>query len=172
MIITQIPQPINRQVYTGTTDPLSLHNKKILIAEDDDDDFYLITTAILSICKTVEILRTNDGIMLCSLLQASYKFDVIILDINMPYKTGILCLDEIRRKPELALTKVIMNSTSSWVKDIDRCYELGADFYLQKPGTFAAFVRLFDTLFATTYFQQNQKTPKHDFVIKDSICRN
>ncbi|EJG02218.1 MULTISPECIES: response regulator [Flavobacterium] len=51
----------------------------------------------------------------------------------MPGKNGFECLEQIRSG-----VKVIMLSTSSNAENIQRSYELGADYYAVKPSTFQA----------------------------------
>ncbi|MDB5250707.1 MAG: hypothetical protein JWQ40_5101 [Segetibacter sp.] len=167
-----VATPINRNTAICFDPNLELPTvqiKKILLAEDDDDDFYLFNSAILSICGSLEILRSNNGAMLSSLMETSKKPDIIILDINMPFKNGILCLREIKGNPRLSSIKVVMYSTSGSNKDIDTCYKYGADFYLVKPISYASIVQQFKDLFSNEYFLTNQRPPREKFVLNNSL---
>lgn len=144
---------------------------KILMAEDDEDDFYIFNLAVSAISASFNVLRTTDGIMFSSLVQTAITPDVIFLDINMPYKSGIACLKEIRSNASYRSSKVVMYSTSSCVRDIERCYELGADFYLVKPSSFSGVTSQLNKLFDNEYFRGNEQTPRHQFVITSSAAQ-
>ena len=143
----------------------ALNIRKILLAEDDDEDFDLLNSAVLSIYNSVDILRTTNGIMLSSIMESSISPDLIILDINMPFKNGITCLKEIKSNPKFAKTKVVMFSTSSSPKEIDTCYQLGADFFLVKPTTYPEIINQFKELFHHPFFIKEERTPRDQFLL-------
>jgi len=60
-------------------------------------------------------------------------FDVILLDVMMPRKSGIEVLQELRNENRLEQTPVIMISAATEVDTVVRCLELGAEDYLPKP---------------------------------------
>ncbi len=167
MFATEIgtSRKIRTTMLTGGTSRLGI--KKILLAEDDDDDFNLFNSAISYLSNSVEVLRTKNGIMLSSLIQTDLRPDLIILDINMPFKSGILSLQEIKKNHRFDTIKVIMFSTSANIKDIENCYNNGADFYLVKPMTYKGIIKQFEELFSNEYFLLNTRPPRHKFVIGD-----
>jgi len=61
------------------------------------------------------------------------KFDVILLDIQMPGMNGIEMLQVLKRDPQLRHLPVVMLSALTDVDRVARCIELGADDYLPKP---------------------------------------
>jgi CheY-like chemotaxis protein len=152
---------------TVKKDEAAFNIKNILLAEDDDDDFDLFNSAILSINSSIEILRTKNGVMCTSLLETSIKPDIIILDLNMPFKNGISCLQEIKNKPQFNSSKVIIYSTSGHKREIDMCYNYGADFYLVKPTGYSCIIQQFKDLFSSEYFIKNIRPP-HDKFVFDS----
>lgn len=145
-----------------------LNNSKIcniLLAEDDEDDFYFFSMALSSLEGSFQLLRTCNGIMFSSLIQASIDTDVIFLDINMPYKNGITCLKEIRSIKDYNSVKVVMYSAADNVKEIDRCYSMGANFYLVKPSFYSCVQQQLKELFQNEYFIKDTKPPREEFVI-------
>jgi CheY-like chemotaxis protein len=61
------------------------------------------------------------------------KFDVILLDIQMPVMNGIEVLQALKQDPQLRHLPVIMLSALTDVDRVARCIELGAEDYLPKP---------------------------------------
>jgi CheY-like chemotaxis protein len=57
--------------------------------------------------------------------------DLILLDINMPYKNGFDCLKEIRKRG--IETKVIVQTAYAMSDERERIMHAGADDYLPKP---------------------------------------
>jgi len=61
------------------------------------------------------------------------KFDVVMLDIQMPGMNGIEVLHALKQDPQLRHLPVIMLSALTDVDRVARCIELGAEDYLPKP---------------------------------------
>lgn len=72
--------------------------------------------------------------------------DLILLDINMPGKTGFDVLREIRQDHSLACIPVIILSGSSDDHDVDLSYRLTANAYLTKPVGLEALTRMIHAL--------------------------
>lgn len=72
----------------------------------------------------------------------------VLLDLNMPRKNGFEVLAWIRQQPELKHLCVYVLSASSRAEDIERCYDLGANSYLIKPGTLDGLMTLAKTVVA------------------------
>jgi CheY-like chemotaxis protein len=142
--------------------------KRIFVAEGDSDFFYFFNSAILSVSKSVNVLRTADGVMLLSLIESCVKPDIIFLDLNMPFKDGICCLQAIRSNEKTKLTKVVMFSLSDNAKDVDACYNNDADFYFTKPTSFLSLVQQFKNLLMNEHFIKNIKPSRENFVVNDN----
>jgi CheY-like chemotaxis protein len=63
--------------------------------------------------------------------------DLLFLDLNMPKKSGIECLIEIKQMQFLNDLTVVIYSTSSSEKDIEDTFLNGANIYLKKPSDLA-----------------------------------
>lgn len=112
----------------------------IYLADDDSDDREFFADALSEIERDVILKQAPDGMHLMeSLLTLSESElpDFIFLDINMPGKTGLECLQEIRNlSGGLKEVNIVMLSTSSDPENIRRASELGATFYAVKPSCF------------------------------------
>jgi CheY-like chemotaxis protein len=118
------------------------HNSSRLIylADDDSDDREFFADALLEIDQNVILKQAPDGMYLMDsllTLSSSELPDFIFLDINMPGKSGLECLQEIRKSQGmLKEVHIVMLSTSSDPANIQKASELGATFYAVKPSCF------------------------------------
>lgn len=111
----------------------------ILLGEDSKPDaIYTLKTLKLSSYNIYPHLLTN-GLDVIEYLNAIsddplLQFpDVIILDINMPIKTGLEVLLEIKKSPELRDIPVILLTVSKSEYHINLSKTLKADYYMVKP---------------------------------------
>lgn len=72
--------------------------------------------------------------------------DLVLLDLNLPRKSGVEVLDEIRRDPALDGVPVVVLSTSHAQNDMARCRALDADCYVVKPLDYEGFVAVVEEL--------------------------
>jgi DNA-binding response OmpR family regulator len=72
----------------------------------------------------------------------SQQPDIIILDWNLPKKTGHEVLKEIKDNSNLKSIPVIILTTSSAEKDISKAYELNANAYIVKSIDFDEFMEV------------------------------
>ena len=103
----------------------------ILIVDDDMVDRKLIKRALSTTThfhNIVEVASVTEG------LDASLvsHFDIILLDCNMPEVDGIEMLIEMRAKPNLGNTAIIMISSSDDSPLALNCIEAGAQDFLPK----------------------------------------
>lgn len=116
-----------------TDSPEKLH---VLLADDDSDDSMLFGEALEQSDIPVEFSRAEDGNQLLRVLEEGQKPDILFLDVNMPYKNGIECLQTIRSQRQFENLPIIIYSTTNYRVNIDACYEGGANLYVVKPSTF------------------------------------
>jgi chemotaxis family two-component system response regulator Rcp1 len=115
----------------------------ILLAEDNPQDIFFVHHALQHVAKPVELSVVQDGQLALHFLFriAPYAHvtrpDLVLLDLNMPRKTGIDVLTELGHDPQLKCIPVIMFTSSTLQHDINRCYELGANAYIAKPAGIA-----------------------------------
>lgn len=115
--------------------PTSLH---IMLADDDEDDRLFFREAFEEVKINYQFTAFNDGEQLMDYLnQPSNPLpDIIFLDLNMPRKSGIECLKEIRDDERLKKISVAIYSTSSSEQDIEDTFVSGANVYIKKPNDF------------------------------------
>lgn len=104
----------------------------ILIVDDDLVDRKLIKKILhssgLQLNEIVEVTSVTEGLLAVD----KERFDLILLDYSMPCKGGIEMLREMRVKPSLGNTAIIMMSASEDPDIALECIEAGAQDFLPK----------------------------------------
>ena len=108
---------------------------KILLIDDDSDDRALFREALEEISpETLCVTEGDTKKALKDLFDPSVQLpNVIFVDINMPRISGWDCLRHIKSNDSTKDIPVVMYSTSSHEKDIEKANELGASCLLTKP---------------------------------------
>ncbi len=111
-----------------------LPHLSILLADDDLDDRYFFLKALKELDISVRFNTVEDGEkLIVYLLKNSETLpDVLFLDLNMPRKSGVECLEEIKANPTLKSLPVVIYSTSLYDDVSEHLYELGAHYYVRK----------------------------------------
>lgn len=140
----------------------------VMLAEDDEDDYLLTKKALEESGVAHCLYRVKDGEELMDyLLQRGAHQDrkdtslpaIILLDLNMPKKGGREALKEIKENPQLHKIPVVVLTTSRSQEDIKRCYDLGANSFITKPGNFIQFVELIKS--TTRYWFEDNQLPEN-----------
>jgi CheY-like chemotaxis protein len=119
--------------------------QKILLVDDNPADANLTCEVLATSERQSQVSTVADGEEALQFLHRSGRFadavrpDLIILDLNLPRKDGRAVLAEVKADPELNEVPVVVFTTSHAPRDIARCYELGANSYVSKPGNLGQF---------------------------------
>lgn len=109
--------------------PLANH---IVLADDDKDHGTLFERILKSVDPSKTLSVVTDGEELLRLLE-QVKPEILFLDLTMPFKNGLECLQIIRKSEGLKDLKVVVYSSSSRMSDIKQSYLNKADLYMVKP---------------------------------------
>ncbi len=121
---------------------------EILLVDDNIGDVVLTKEALKGADFTNRVSIARDGFEALDFLRRTGKFanapkpDFILLDINMPRKSGCEVLEEIRRDEDLKLIPVVILTSSEAEDDIRRAYELRANCYVTKPADLDEMVKI------------------------------
>jgi CheY-like chemotaxis protein len=136
---------------------------EIFLAEDDIDDRTFFEEALSVAEVSAKLTSFTNGKQLTDYLatvESPPPPDIIFLDINMPVKNGMHCLKEIRAEEKFSKVPIIIFSTSSLEKDIDKSYQFGADKYIVKSYSFDQDVQVLKKIFTAdweTFFTARSK---------------
>jgi CheY-like chemotaxis protein len=117
----------------------------VLLVEDDPGDLLLIREAFADY-KVGNVLSTvSDGVEAMRFVRGEGKYagrarpDLVLLDLNLPRKSGTEVLAEIKGDPDLSTIPVIVLTTSEAEEDVLRSYKMHANAYITKPVDFERF---------------------------------
>lgn len=112
----------------------------LLLADDDIDDCDFFKDALDEISGSSTLTILNNGVELMKfLLSDTVNYpNLIFLDLNMPKKSGMECIAEIKASNKLSHIPIIVYSTSLDHTVVNSLYDMGASHYIQKPAEFGS----------------------------------
>jgi CheY-like chemotaxis protein len=126
----------------------------ILLVEDNPDEAELLRVALQENAATCDLHVAEDG-------QAALEFvfgegepgarghaeelKLVLLDLKLPGFSGEDILKALKSDPRSRHIPVVVLTSSNLPADVASVYAAGANAYLRKPVTLAAFVRLIGT---------------------------
>ncbi len=110
------------------TEPTTTVSQRILVVEDEQALAFGIRDALLHAGYEVEV--AHDGKTALDILTGG-EFDLIVLDIMLPGRSGLEVLKELRQARHDV--RVVVLTALADESDVVRGFELGADDYMAKP---------------------------------------
>lgn len=124
----------------------------ILLVEDNEGDILLMNEALLkrpSVKKVSVAKNGQEGIDFVNKeknFQEAETPDLIILDINLPLKNGYEVLKALKGSEKTRMIPIIVFTTSSTAKDVDKSYEALANLFVSKPSNIEEIEQAVDSL--------------------------
>ncbi len=122
--------------------------KKIVLVmvDDDEDDCLLVEAALYEAYFKCDFRCVRDGLEMFDYLNRCGLYrdpgiaprpDIILLDLKLPRMDGREVLQKLKSDYRFRSIPVIVLTTSSLEEDVTLCYDMGANTYLVKDGSFA-----------------------------------
>ena len=119
----------------------------LVVVEDSDEDYYALHRAIQKVRFPTHVVRCTDGDEALDFIRgttspaehpnivgASPKnLAAVLLDLNLPGTDGREVLEQLKKDTRYKSIPIVIFSTSSNPRDIEFCYQTGANGYLVKP---------------------------------------
>ncbi len=147
-----------------------LAQQPVLIVEDSPVDYEVAVRGLQHVGLANPIFRCEDGDDALDYLHQRGKYSepgsaprpgIILLDLNLPGTDGREVLTEIKRDDNLKSIPVIVLTTSSDERDIEACYQAGANGYMTKPVGLDSYLdalqRLKEFWFEVVVYPKNEK---------------
>lgn len=119
----------------------------LIMVEDDHGHARLIEKNIRRAGINNEIIAFTDGTSALEYLfgpdgsgevSARRQF-LVLLDLNLPDMTGVDIIAKIKGNAHLKRAPVVVLTTTDDAREIQRCYDVGANVYITKPVTYEGF---------------------------------
>ena len=117
----------------------------IMIVDDNEDDYEAAERSFRRARFLNPISWCRNGQEALDFLRAEGQYvqrkggavtDLILLDLNMPGLDGRRVLEILKADERFKSIPVVILTTSADSRDVEKCYELGASTYIQKPVNF------------------------------------
>lgn len=121
---------------------------EVLLVEDNPGDVVLLREAFKEARLDVDLCVASDGEQAIRLLRHGSPFetaarpDLILLDWNLPKRSGWEVLAEVKNDDQLCDIPVIVLTSSSDSRDVRQAYKAHANCFLTKPVDVNAFFDL------------------------------
>ena len=120
----------------------------ILLVEDSPEEYEATVRALKKAGLANPIHRCEDGDEALDYLfrrgryadPAAPRPGIILLDLNLPGTDGREVLDAVKADDDLRSIPVVVLTTSTDERDIERCYQAGANSYVKKPVDLEGFM--------------------------------
>ena len=119
----------------------------IVMIEDDEGHARLIEKNIRRAGVSNDIIPFTNGTDALAYLMgpdgsgevSSGRQLLVLLDLNLPDMTGIDILQKLKDNPHTKRSPVVVLTTTDDSREIQRCYDLGANVYITKPVNYEGF---------------------------------
>jgi CheY-like chemotaxis protein len=140
---------------------------RVMLADDDEDDRLFFKDAFEEIKIKTDVSTLNNGIELMNFLtQPDIALPhVLFLDLNMPGKTGLDCLKEIKGIDRLKDIAIAIYSTSASEEDIEETFVKGANIYIKKPHDFLALKKILEDVITLNWQYHTSGLNRDNFLL-------
>lgn len=140
----------------------------IILADDDEDDRMFFTDAFSELKMSTKVQTYKDGVELMDYLNSDEALmpEILFLDLNMPKKNGMECLQEIKANPKFENIAVAIYSTSSTEEHIEETFVNGANIYIKKPNDFSALKKVLSDVVTINWQYHTSGLNKDNFLLR------
>ncbi len=147
-----------------------IHDKnivEILLVDDDQDDRSIFSDALSELKIETNLNLLEDGRELVNYLEDrnNKRPDILFLDLNMPYKSGVECLKDIRAIEKFKDLSVAIYSTSNSEKDMEDTFINGANIYIRKPNDFTQLKKVLTEVLSINWQFHTSALNKETFLL-------
>lgn len=124
----------NGSIINGDPIEPMFNSKKFLVVEDDEINQEIINEILIS--EGVEVCIANNGLEAIKYFENgenSQRFDLILMDIQMPEMDGYQATQFIRQHIGMETLPIIAMSAHTQDENIDQCIAVGMNDYIMKP---------------------------------------
>ena len=126
----------------------------IMVVEDNDDDYFILKRVLRDLDIECVIKRCASAEELIARVNGAGEYaargalypSLVFLDLNLPGVDGRELIRRFGDHPTLRHVPLVALTTSTWDRDIERCYDLGVTSYITKSHDIDVFsAKILDT---------------------------
>ena len=123
---------------------------EILLVEDDHEYWEIARRAFSAAGITKSLHIVSSGEEALRFLRSGNSLDtsraptrprIVLMDLNMPGMGGIEAVKAMKQDSDLRSIPVVVFSASTKPSDVRRCYDAGANSFVEKPVDFIEYLR-------------------------------
>lgn len=140
----------------------------VVLADDDEDDRLFFSEAFDELKIKTRVNTFNDGVYLMDYFNSEDAIlpQVLFLDLNMPRKSGLECLKELRADEKFKDVAIAIYSTSSSEEDVENTFILGANIYIKKPSDFKSLKKVLSDVVTLNWQYHTNGLNKDNFLLR------
>src|SRR6187431_3519703 len=140
---------------------------RVYLADDDEDDCSFFQEALAEVNGEIDLFISRDGEELMKAFEETVPPppQVLFLDLNMPRKSGMECLKEMKQNEKLKNIPIVIFSTSADADYIEKTFHYGANYYARKPGTFTVLKKLIEKVMSINWDMEPRAQSSDKFFI-------
>ena len=124
-----------------------------VLAEKDTEYQEIFQEALVEMSIPITLTIVNDGKELMDKLKSAQSpmFNVVVLDVNMPRKSGIQCLKEIRKDNKWNNTFSVVLTSDKNKNQVEKAYRAGANLFMTKPESYKDYMETVKRIFTSEW---------------------
>lgn len=141
---------------------------RIALADDDEDDRFFFEEAFEELKIKSKVVTFHDGDYLMDYLndESCNLPNLLFLDLNMPRKSGMECLSEIKANPRFKNIAIAIYSTSASDEDVENTFVKGANIYIKKPNDFEVLKKILSEVVTINWQYKTSGLNKDNFLLR------
>lgn len=138
----------------------------VVMADENKDGLLYFKRAFKDVKVKHELVVFNDCYELISYLKLTDDLPhLVFLDLNMPGKSVMQCITEIRSTKRLNDVVIAIYNTSTTFDDVENTFIAGANIYIKKPGDFDTFKKIIEEVLSLSWLYVTDNLNRDNFII-------
>jgi len=140
----------------------------IILADDDEDDRLYFTDTFDALKINTRVKTFKDGLYLMDYLNGDDTPlpNVLFLELIMPRKSGLECLNDSKKNPKFNAIAIAIYSTSASEEDIEKTFVMGANIYIKKPSDFKTLKKVLSEVVTINWQYHTNGLNKDNFLLR------
>ncbi|SHJ11802.1 response regulator [Aquimarina spongiae] len=147
---------------------MNLDRLQVVLVDDDEDDRMFFKDAIeeVDLKTNLSLFGNGQEFLDYILLPGQSLPHLVFLDLNMPIKNGVECLEELREYERFKDLSIAIYSTSSSDEDIEDTFVKGANVYINKPNDFNQLKSVIKRVLKINWQYQTSNLSRENFLLR------